>query len=292
MLVRISFLTVYYVHVVIGYALMPEALNIGRPFRVGVIGYGFIGQEIVARLRADPKRFALAFVHARRREQAADIPDTDFLDDLTGADLRGADLVVETAHPVITQRHGAHLLRHCDYLPLSTSALTDDVLRETLISTAKEHGTRLLLGAGALIGGEEMVKRSVPWARARITFRKNPKNIDFSDVDIDPASITEATTIFDGSVREIARRYPRNVNTMVTAALLSTGVDACEGALVADPALDCAIAEVEAWGEDGSYIRTEKRQPAKGVSGTEMVDSVWASICRGFGVTDAPLVLV
>ena len=271
---------------------MPKPSRSRFPIRVGVIGYGFIGRELVKRLRADPKRFALAFVHARRRDQASDIADADFLADLTDVGLKPVDLIVETAHPVITHRHGAGILQQCDYMPLSTTALTDDSLRASLCGMAAQHGTRLLLAAGALIGGEEMEKRSVPWVRARITFRKHPANIDFSDVDIDPATLTMATTIFEGSVRDIAGRYPRNVNTMVTAALLSTGVDACEGVLIADPALDCAIAEVEAWGEDGSYIRTEKRQPSKGVSGTEMVDSVWGSICRSFGISNKPFVFV
>jgi len=60
---------------------------------------------------------------------------------------------LETAHPAITRQYGADLLSHRDYKPLSTLGLTDEQLQTTLQQTAKANNTRLLLAAGALIGG-------------------------------------------------------------------------------------------------------------------------------------------
>lgn len=246
--------------------------------RIGIIGAGFIGAEIARRVLASNGSLDLAFVFNRSKKVIDSVDSSYFLDDLGEFSDTAPDMIVETAHPSITQKFGARFLAQCDYMPVSTTALIDDELRTDLVSIAKENKTKLYLAMGALIGGNELVRRRHVWKKTKITFKKNPANIDFSDVEIDPANITKPTTIFDGPVRTIAAQFPRNVNTMVTCALLSTGLDHCQGVLIADPTLDHAVAEVEAWGTDNSYIRTEKRQPVVGVSGTEMIDSIWSSI--------------
>ena len=168
-------------------------------------------------------------------------------------------------------------------MPLSVTALADDALRETLIATAKASGHRLLLPRGALVGTDLLLGWRHMWRDVRITFRKHPRNIDFSRLDIRPETITRETVIYDGPVRGIASLFPRNVNTMVTCALATIGLDRCQGRLFADPKLDCAVAEVEAWGDDGAYLATTKRQPVIGVSGTEMVQSALRSVLKAAG---------
>ena len=260
--------------------------------RIGVIGYGYIGRSVVERIAGSGGLFETAFVHNRSAEALASLDPALRLDDLGKARERRPDLIVECAHPSVTARFGAAFLEFASYMPLSVTALADDGLRARLEAAADENGTRLLVPAGALLGGDELLSRSGRWDRVRITFRKHPDNIDFADSGLDPDRIDGETVIYEGPVRGIARLYPRNVNTMVTCALVSTGLDRCEARLVCDPGLDCAVAEVEAWDSGGGMFRTEKRQPAVGVSGTEMLNSTWHSILRAAGRRTRPMELV
>ncbi len=260
--------------------------------RIGVVGYGYIGRFIVDRIGRSSGQFETAFVHNRSPEALGGLDRALRLDDLGEARARRPDLIVECAHPGITQRFGAAFLDFAGYMPLSVTALADDGLRARLETAARQGGTRLLLPAGALLGGDELAMRAGRWRRVRITFRKHPDNIDFSESGFDPERIDGETVLYQGPVRGIAGLYPRNVNTMVTCALVSTGLDDCEARLICDPALDCAVAEVEAWDADGGLLRTEKRQPAVGVSGTEMLGSIWYSILRATGKRGSRLELV
>ena len=252
--------------------------------RIGIVGLGFIGASLfrfIEERKADGLR--VAFVFNRSRDKLDGIPGDLILERLDDAASRDADMIVECAHPDISIDHGAHFLRRSDYMPLSVTALADDGVRERLLSVARENGHHLLLPRGALVGMDSLFSWRHMWRDVSITFRKHPRNLDLSRTGKKAADIDTELVLYDGPVRGIAQQYPRNVNTMVTCALATVGLDRCRARLVADPALDHAVAEVEAWGNDGSYLSTVKRQPAIGVSGTEMFQSTLRSVLKATG---------
>jgi predicted dinucleotide-utilizing enzyme len=252
--------------------------------RIGIIGFGFIGASLFRSIvNKDGDGLQTAFVYNRSQDKLDGIPASLVLDDLSDFADRGADLIVECAHPDISITHGARFLRASDYMPLSVTALADDRLRGSLVAAAEESGHHLLLPRGALVGMDSLFSWRHMWRDVTITFRKHPRNLDLSRTARAADSIVEPLVLYDGPVRGIAADYPRNVNTMVTCALATIGLDRCRARLVADPALDHAVAEVEAWGTDGSYLSTVKRQPAIGVSGTEMFQSTLRSVMKATG---------
>ena len=254
------------------------------PARLGLIGFGNLGRKIYERIAAEPALgFELAFVWNRSADKLADAPADLRLANLDEATARTPDLIVEVAHPGITRDQGPRFLEHADYLPLSVSALVDDALYNTLLETAAANGTRLLIPHGALMGVDNLRESREIWREVSVTFEKHPGTIDFSESGIDGGAITERSTVFEGTAREIGALFPRNVNTMVTCGLATVGLDACRARLIADPALDVGIAIVEAKGTDGSSLTLRKEQPMAGVSGTEMFASIFGSILRAAG---------
>jgi predicted dinucleotide-utilizing enzyme len=189
-------------------------------------------------------------------------------------------MLVEMAHPSISARYGEIFLSRCDYMMLSVTAMADATVGAALLEPAERAGTSLFIPHGALVGADSLLEGAGNWEEVSITFRKHPDSLDFAATDLDPSTITAETVVFDGSVRDIARQFPRNVNTMATCALATLGFDDTHAVLIADPSLTTMSAEVVAIAKDGGRLETTKVEQAVGVSGTGMLASQLGSIRR------------
>ncbi len=245
--------------------------------RIGVLGFGFIGAELSHWINRQSE-LELAFVYNRSINRLASAPTDHKISELRETENYQADIIIEAAHPEITRQLGCRILQHSDYIPLSVTALADQGLFEQLSKTAETHDTRLLIPHGALVGLDSLLEWRNHWESVCVTFTKHPDNIDFSASQIDPTRISEPTELYRGPARGIATLYPRNVNTMISCALATVGLDSMQAVLIADPAQAKAVAEVVAVGSDGSLLKTRREQPATGVSGTEMIASCIRSL--------------
>lgn len=81
------------------------------PRRVGVVGYGKLGEFLVEKILAEPS-LELAFVWNRSKEKLAGVVESQFiLDNLSNCASYRPDIIIEVAHPCITADYGAQFLQ-------------------------------------------------------------------------------------------------------------------------------------------------------------------------------------
>jgi aspartate dehydrogenase len=250
--------------------------------RLGLIGYGAIGAELHQALELQHQG-EVQVVAIWTRSQASHTPTVPadlHVMSLAALQAKRPDLVVEAASAAFVRECGAPILECADFMPLSLTALADEALLKRLLSAARANNHRLFVPHGAVVGADALLESRAQWQSVSIEFRKPADSIDAGDAAAGHHAEAAPAVLFEGTVRDIAHRYPRNVNAMVACALLTTGLDACRARLIADPSLQHAELRILALGKDGSELQITRRQPMVGVSGTEMARSLLGSVRR------------
>ena len=220
--------------------------------RVAIAGLGAIGRDVAQRLSTVPG-VALACVAARDRAKAQAfldhagmacpiVPFDDFPDH--------ADLAIECAPAaVIEQICRPMLAAGKQVLVLSCGAL----LRTDLAEFAKQHGGRIIVPTGALLGLDAVAAAAEGTIHSvRMTTRKPPQglmgapHLVANRISVD--GLNEAKRVFSGTAREAAAGFPANVNVVAALALAGIGPDRTMIDIWADPAVErnCHTIDVDA----------------------------------------------
>lgn len=238
----------------------------------------------------------LAFVWNRSRDAIP--PHLPILENLGDFAARGADLIVEMAHPAISREYAAKFLKEADYMPGSPSCFADRNLEAAVAAAAAEangHGCYVPRGALPGLGDVLDMAGRGDLARASVTMKKDPPAIKWAGPEPPPeAAASGETTLFAGSVRDACVNAPNNVNTMAVLALASgLGLDAVAAKIVVDPASTDHVVEVRVEGHprpDGSRFtldlkRTNPADPGA-VTGSATYASFFASLLAANGAGD------
>lgn len=207
--------------------------------RYGIIGYGRIGKRLASRL---PGAVAILARGGTLGALLAAKPD----------------VVVESASAEALAEYGpAVLAAGVDLVPLSLSALVDPAVEHRLMEAVRTGPGRLEIAPGA-IGTLDLLATAREEGLRRVVYRqlKSPAmwRLTPAAALADMASVRGRQVFFEGSVREVARRMPNNLNTSVGVALAGLGLDATEAELVADPAISETAHELEIHAAPGTAV--------------------------------------
>jgi aspartate dehydrogenase len=177
----------------------------------------------------------------------------------------GLEAVLECAGHQAVRDHGVRCLESgADLVLTSIGALVDDGLHERLRAAAARAGRRLTL-ASAGIGALDILGAAAigGLTAVRMTVRKDPSAWYGTEAErlCDLAALGEPLTIYAGSVREGAARYPQNVNISAAVALAGLGLDRTQLTIVADPTIRTHVIEIAAEGAFGSFRFSEDVEP-------------------------------
>lgn len=211
--------------------------------RVAIASLGAVGLKLAQVLDAGIDGYRLAAVSARNLDAAVDRlaafntpPDV-----LPIADLEAhADLVIECAPAEIFAEIAEPFLRAGKtVIALSAGAI---LRNEHLIAIAADHGGRIIVPSGALLGLDAVAAAAQGRIESvRMITRKPVRGLlgapHLETHGIDISNISEPMKVFEGSARDAAVGFPANLNVAVALSLAGIGADRTMLEIWADPAL-------------------------------------------------------
>ncbi|QOL81328.1 aspartate dehydrogenase [Pseudooceanicola spongiae] len=219
---------------------------------LGLIGYGNIATllpRILGQQGALPSRIDVLVRPGRADAARAAFGETVVTvhEDTATFIASAPALVVEAATHMAVKTSVLECLRAgLPVLIVSVGALADATLEAAVRDAAEAGHTQAHLSSGA-VGGIDMLAaaRLSGITSVAYTSRKPPmawRGTPAEDL-LDLASLTEATTFYQGTARAAATDYPKNANVAATIALAGAGFEATEVRMVADPAVSANIHE-------------------------------------------------
>lgn len=221
-----------------------------RPRRVGLIGFGAIGQPVVdlaARFYEDLEIVAACTRTGIPRWDGVSLPVVGTLEELLNHRL---DVVVEIAGHAALREHGPRVLASgVDLIAVSVGVLAIPEVEQELLAAAREGGSQIRVASGAIGALDALAAASIGGIdRVTHTTRKPARTLLGDEAD----GMTDEREVFHGPAREAALRFPESVNVTAAVSLAGIGFDRTLVRVIADPAVDRNVHQVEAEGAFGS----------------------------------------
>ena len=261
--------------------------------KVGVIGFGSIGKEIIAATRRheipNAKIVALFDKESQVISSAGYLNDelhlfSDFDKFYNSSTYSSLDIVIECASKEAVREYGKKIIESKkDLMVLSVGAFSDIEYLSDLQNLSKLNNTRIVIPTGAIAGLDSIrsVKRYLD--SLTITTTKHPKSFVgapfFKNSKIKLDEISNKTILFEGNAISAIELFPSNVNVAVSIALAGIGLEDTRVKIIADPTISVNKHEIVGKGSFGEIHVIVQNIPSPSNPKTSYLASLSAIEC-------------
>ena len=261
--------------------------------RVGIIGYGSIGKEIIAatsRNEIPNARIVALFDKESTVFNKVDYDTgelnlfSDF-DEFYNSDIySNIDIIMECASKGAIKEYGKKIIdSKKDLIVLSVGAFSDEKYLIELQNLSNLNNTKILIPTGAIAGLDSIRSVKKYLNTLTIVTTKNPKSLigapyfKTSKIRID--EILKETVLFEGNAVDAIELFPANVNVAVSVALAGIGLVKTQVKIVADPTLSVNKHEIVGEGTFGKIQIVVQNIPSPSNPRTSYLASLSAIEC-------------
>ena len=261
--------------------------------KVGVIGYGSIGKEIIAATRRqeipNAKIVALYDKESQVISSAGYLNDelhlfSDFDKFYNSSIYSSLDIVIECASKEAVREFGKRIIESKkDLVVLSVGAFSDIEYLSDLQNLSKLNNTRILIPTGAIAGLDSIRSAKKYLDSLTITTTKHPKSFVgapfFKNSKIKLDEISNKTVLFEGNAISAIELFPANVNVAVSIALAGIGLEDTRVKIIADPTISVNKHEIVGKGSFGEIHVIVQNIPSPSNPKTSYLASLSAIEC-------------
>jgi aspartate dehydrogenase len=244
-------------------------MGLSSDTRVSIAGLGAVGQELARRLGRGVDGLRLVAVSAADREKArgtlaqlgVDVPvltleELEPVSDVV-IECMPAHLLATIAEPIL--RAGKEIV------VLSAGVLLQ---QPDLIQLAKDHGGRISVPTGALLGLDAVgAAAEGEIYSVKMTSRKPARGLvgapHLERSQVDAEAVTEPTMVFSGSARAAAEGFPANLNVAAALALAGAGPERTQVEVWIDPTVTRNTHHIEVKAEAADFSMTIENVPSE-----------------------------
>ena len=237
--------------------------------KIGIAGMGAVGLRVAQELdQGGIPGCTLAGFSARSPERAAEL-NAQLSTAVPYHDLPRladhCDLVIEALPPALFNDLAVSVLEAGKTLVvLSASQLLG---RQDLIDLAAKTGGRIVIPSGAMLGLDAIKGVAVGEITSVVIETRKPvagliKAPYVAQMGLDLTTLTEASLILAGSVTEVARAFPANVNVAAAVSLAGLGPDKTRMEFWADPKLERNKHTVRVTSDSSDFTMSIQNRPS------------------------------